>query len=107
MPREKRLRLNNQESLPPGSNSPCQEHQQESILFRTCWSFDLSPQDDQLLPEEGILCHQFDFSASKVHDRSGQKRGMSWFCPCQKALLQEIIAEGDQMLGVLKNMRHE
>jgi hypothetical protein len=50
MPFEKRLGLNNQEGLLPGSNGPCQKHQQESIRLRDVWPFGLSPKNDELLP---------------------------------------------------------
>jgi hypothetical protein len=49
MPPEKRLRLNNQEGLPPGSNSLCQKHQQDAIPLGAHWSFALSTKDDELL----------------------------------------------------------
>jgi len=49
MPPEKRLRLNNQEGLPPGSNGLCQKHQQDAIPLAAHWSFALSTKDDELL----------------------------------------------------------
>src|SRR5258708_9160176 len=65
MPPEKRLRPNEKESLPPCPNGPCQKHQAESIRFRVCWSFDLSPKDHELLAQESILGNQFGFSRAR------------------------------------------
>ena len=73
MPPEKRLRLNNQEGLPPSPNGLCQKYQQESIRFRAYRSFDLSTEDDELLPEEGVLGYQFRFPSSKICYRSEQQ----------------------------------
>jgi hypothetical protein len=72
MPPEKRLRLNNQEGVPPSPNGLCRKNQQESIRFRVDRSFDLLQEDDELVPEEGILGSQLRFLASKICSSSGQ-----------------------------------
>jgi len=73
MPLEKRLRLNNEEGLPPCPSYPCQKHQEEPISFRIAWPFDLPPKKNKLLAQEGILGHQFSFSPSEIHERFEQQ----------------------------------
>jgi hypothetical protein len=59
MPPQKRLWLDNKQGLLPGPNRPCQKHQEHSVRFSTCRSFDMSAQDNQLLAQEGVFCHEF------------------------------------------------
>jgi hypothetical protein len=49
MPHEKRLGLNNQEGLPPGSNGSRQKHEQDAIALPEAWPCDLSAKNDELL----------------------------------------------------------
>jgi hypothetical protein len=107
MPLGKRLRLNNQEGLPPCPQGPCQKHQQESICFRVVWSFDLAPKDKELLPEEGIFGNQFRFPSRKVHDRPEYNWDVRGFCPSEEASLEAVKAGGDQWFDVSKNMDTE
>ncbi len=73
MPPEKCLRLYNQEGLSPSPNGLCQKYQQESIPFRVYRSLDLSTEDDELLPEEGMLGYQLRFPSNKICYRSEQQ----------------------------------
>jgi len=66
MPPQERLWLNDEKYLLPGPNHPCQKHQQESIRFGAGWSFHLSAQDDKLLTEKCVFCHEFGPALGKV-----------------------------------------
>jgi hypothetical protein len=49
MPTHEGFWLNDQESLPPRSNQPCQEHEEDSIRLGAYWSFDLPMKDAERL----------------------------------------------------------
>jgi hypothetical protein len=63
---QERFWLNNEKRLLPGPNHPCQKHQKHSIRFGAGWAFHLSAQDDQMLSQERIFCHEFGLSSGKV-----------------------------------------
>jgi hypothetical protein len=80
--REPRLWLDNEQRLLPGVDHPGQKHQQHPIRFRACWPFHLSPQDNKLLTQQCVFCHQLGLAPGKVgqhpqHERSGVRFGPS------------------------------
>src|SRR5260221_7221821 len=64
--REPRLWLNDDEGLFPSPHYSCQQDQEHPIRLRTGRSFHLSPQDDQLLTQEGVFCHKLGLATGKV-----------------------------------------
>jgi hypothetical protein len=50
MPPKHCLRLHNEECLLPGPKHPRQKHQENPIGLPAGWSFDVPPQNDELLP---------------------------------------------------------
>jgi len=50
MPTQERLWLDNEQGLLPSLNGSCQQYQHFPIRLATSWSFDLSAQDNKLLP---------------------------------------------------------
>ncbi len=67
--REPRLWLNDDEGLFPAPNYLGQQDQEHATRLGTGRSFDLSPQDDQLLTQEGVFCHQLGLAPGKVGQR--------------------------------------
>jgi hypothetical protein len=68
--------------LLPGANEPGQKHQEHPIRFGTGRPFHLSAQNDELLTQQGVFCHQFGLASGKVsqhpqHERSGVRFGPS------------------------------
>src|SRR6266699_1485313 len=59
MPPQKRLGLNDEKRLLPGPYCSCQKDQEHPVGLLEDWSFDVSTEDDQLLSEEGVFCHEF------------------------------------------------
>jgi len=59
MPPQERLWLDNEQGLLPCTRRSSEKNQHHPIPLRASWSFDLPTQDDELLPEEGIFCHEF------------------------------------------------
>ena len=73
MPAKKRLWLDNEEGLFPGSDHTSQEHQQKPIPLSVCRSFDLATKNDQLLSQQCVFRKQFGFSSGHIGERSEQK----------------------------------
>ena len=49
MPPEKGVWLHDEEGLLPDSNQPGQQDEEHAIRFRACGTFNLAPEDDELL----------------------------------------------------------
>jgi hypothetical protein len=97
-PSQKRLWLDKEECLFPGSDHPSQKHQQKPISFLVDRSFDVATQDDQLLPQQRVFGQQFGFSSGHIGECSEQKRGRSWFYPTRKTFLDRVKAEKYSLL---------
>jgi hypothetical protein len=106
MPTQERLRLNNEKRLLPGPNHPCEKHQEHPIRLGVCGSFDLSAEDNQLLAEECIFRHEFGLASGKVSQRSQNERGVGWFGPIDKAVLERLKAHACQSLDEGDNTMH-
>ncbi len=74
MPPQERIWLNDGKRLLPGPNRPCQKHQKHPIRFGAGWSFHMSAQDDKLLSEKCVFCHEFGFAPGKVNHGSQYPR---------------------------------
>jgi len=68
MPTQQCIWLNDQERLPPCPNHPGQEHEKDTISFRTCWSFHLPLEYDELLPQERVFRHKLRLASAKVSE---------------------------------------
>ncbi len=106
MPHEECLRLNNQEGLPPGPNSPCQKHHQDAICFRIYWPFHLSAKNDELLPQECVFCHKFGPASGKICYRPKDEGGGVRFGPVDKAAVERLKAKACQPLHEGENLMH-
>ena len=79
VPPQERLWLDNEQGLFPRSNHSCEKHKEQAIRFDTDRSFDVPAQDNQLLAQERVFCHEFGLASSKIchrphHERSGSVR---------------------------------
>ena len=66
MPVQERLRLNNEQGLLPCTRRASEQDQDHPIRLCACRSFDLPTEDDELLPEEGVFCHELGLASGKV-----------------------------------------
>ncbi len=66
MPAEKSIRLDDEESLFPEGRGPGQEQEPESVPIAELRVFDLALQDDQLVPEEGVLGDELGLAAHGI-----------------------------------------
>lgn len=106
MPPEKRLWLNNQECLPPGSHGLCQKHQQNAIPLGAYGSFALSTKDDKLLTQERIFSDKFGFPSGKIRQRPEQQGRVQGSCPMQETILENVKARTYQVFDRDENTRH-
>src|SRR5438876_506266 len=88
MPAQQRLWLNDEERLLPCPNHPCQEDEEHAIRFRACGAFHLAPEDDELLSQEGIFCHQLGLASAKVGQGLQRQGGSERSGPLKKASSQ-------------------
>ena len=107
MPPQKRLGLNDEKRLLPGPNRPRQKNQEHPVRFGTGWSFRLSPEDDQLLSEEGVFCHEFRLASGKICQRPHQERDVGVrFGPVYEAVVKRLKAKACQPFDEEKNPMH-
>jgi hypothetical protein len=59
----------NEQGLFPGPNRLCQKHQEHPVRFGTGRSFHLSSEDNKLLAQERVFCHEFGLASGKVCQR--------------------------------------
>ena len=79
-----------EECLFPGSNRPCQKNQEHPVRFGTGRSFHLSPEDNQLLAQERVFCHEFGLASSKVSQCPQEKSGGGWFDPVDETVVERL-----------------
>jgi hypothetical protein len=72
VPSQKRLGLDDQERLPPGSRRSCQKHEETSIPLGAHRSIALSTKDDKLLAKECIFGDKFGFRLDQIRQRLEQ-----------------------------------
>jgi hypothetical protein len=92
MPPQERLRLNNEKGLLPCTRRSSEQDQDQPIRLCACWSFDLPTEDDELLPEKGVCCHELGLASGEVSHGSHYERGGGWFGPVDEAVVERLKA---------------
>jgi hypothetical protein len=105
--REMRLWLDKEERLSPSPNHSGQEHQKKPVCFPADGTFNLSTQDDQLLPQQRVFRQQFGFASGQVDECSERKRCRRWFEPTQSTFLERVQTETDALLNQEKHILHK
>jgi hypothetical protein len=95
---EECLWLNDEQRLLPCSNHPGQKHEKHTICFGTGGSFKLSAEDNELLTEQCVFCHEFGLASGKVSHCPQYERGVGWFCPLDEAVMERLKADAYQLL---------
>ena len=95
---QERFWLDKEERLFPGSDYPGQKQQEQAVRLLVHRSLDLSMQDDQLLPQQGIFCQQFGFASGQISEGSEYKGGRSWLHPLQDMFLKRLQAARETLL---------
>ncbi len=106
MPAEQRLWLDDAQDLSPGPHHSCQQHKEHSIGLRACRSFDLPTEDNELLPEEGVFCHEFGLASGKVCQCPQHERGGVRFGPGDEAVVERLKAKACQTRNESENPLH-
>jgi hypothetical protein len=107
MPTEERLWPNDEKRLLPCPNHLGQKYQEHPIRFGTRGSFHVSAKDNERLSEECVFCHEFGLASRKVSHRSQDERGVGWFCPVGKVVMERLKAESYQLLNEGDNTMHD
>jgi hypothetical protein len=98
--------LDKEEGMFPAPNYSCQQDKEHAIRLRACWPFHLALEDDELLAEEGIFCHQFRLASAKVGQGLQRQGGSEWFRPMSQASGECIQAAILQLLEMCQNTSH-
>ena len=106
MPAQSCLWLDDEERLFPGPNHSCQENEEQAIGFRAYWPFHLSPEDDELLAQEGIFGDELGLASAKIGEGGERQGGPERFGPTSKARGEGIQAAILQPLESGENTIH-
>ena len=96
MPPQERLGLNDDERLFPGPHHACQQDQEHPVFPGTSRPFHLSTENDHLLTEERIFCHQLGLASGKVGQRPQKQRGGVWCGPGDEAMVERLKTQACQ-----------
>jgi len=90
--------LDKKEGLFPDPNHPGQQHQEKSVRLPIDGSFHLSPQDDQLVPQQRVFCNQFSFVSGQIGECAEHKGGRQCFDLPQNTFLERMQDKTDALL---------
>jgi len=77
------------------------------VCFPADGTFNLSTQDDELLPQQRVFRQQFGFASGQIGERAEHKRSRQWFDPPRNTFLECMQAETDSLLKRGKYIQHE
>jgi hypothetical protein len=114
MPPQQGVWLHDHEGLPPGSNQPGQQDQEDAIGLRACGPFHLPLQDNELLAQEGNFGHQFRLASAQVGQGGERQGGSERFGPTSQtsgegiqAAIQEPLESGENTTHTKTSPSHE
>jgi hypothetical protein len=106
---KERLWLDNEKRMLACTRRSSEKDQDQTIRLCARWSFDLPMEDDELLPEEGVFCHELGLASGKVSHRTQQKRGIGRCGPVDEAVVErlkthmcQVLDEGDHILQSIR-----
>ena len=106
VPPQQRLWLDDEQRLFPGIYYSGQQDQEHAVPLGTCRSFHLATQDDHLLTQQCVFCHQFGLASGKVSQRRKQQRGGVRFYPGDEAEVERPKTKACQPRDEGKNPIH-
>jgi len=104
--REPRLWLDNDEGLFPVLDYPGQKNQKQAVRRGRGGSFHLSPENDELLTQERVFCHQLGLAPGKVGQCQEQQRGGLQCGPGDEAVVERPKTNACQALQEGENPLH-
>src|SRR5260370_37798272 len=78
----------------------------QTIRLCAGWSFDLPTEDDELLPEERVFCHELGLASGKVSHRTQHERGSGRCGPVDEAVVERLKAKAYQTRDEGENLMH-
>ena len=106
MPTQERFWLNDEQRLLPGPYHPGQKHEEHPIRFGTDGSFHLSPENNELLRQECVFCHELRLASGKVRQSPQQERGGVRFSPGDEAVVERLKTNACQPRDERENPLH-
>ncbi|HSH79826.1 MAG TPA: hypothetical protein VLA19_14975, partial [Herpetosiphonaceae bacterium] len=85
MPAQERLRLDDEERLPPRSDAARQEHQERPVGGSAVGALDAAPQDEELLSQQGVLGEQLRLAAWQIRQGPDEWASQRRLCGGQRA----------------------
>ncbi len=74
MPAEEGVRLDNEKRLSPEGRRPCKQKEPEPVTTAELRVFDLALEDDELVPQEGVLGDELGLAAHGIPGSSCEQR---------------------------------
>jgi len=99
MPAQQRVRLDNEECRPPGTDAVGQEHQQRAVGARAAGPLNTAAEDGELVAEERVLGRERGLAPRQVGERADGKRRAHRAGGGQEALAEAVrgsAADRDQ-----------
>ena len=91
MPAQERVRLDDQQGLPPATDAAGKEHEHRAVGRGAAGALDAALEDRELLPQQDILSDQLGPTAAQIGERPRNERG------CDRLRRSgEVAAEGPQ-----------
>ncbi len=106
MPPQERLWLDNEKRMLPCTCRSSEKDQDQPIRLCACWSFDLPTENDELLPEEGVFCHELGLASGEVSHGSHYERGVGWFGQVDETVVERLKAHTCQTHDEGENPMH-
>ena len=106
MPPEQGVWLHDEEGLLPGPNQPGQQDQEDVISPGDRRPFHLSLEDEELLPQQGVFCHQFSFISRQIGEGAHHQGGGARFHPMTKAIIDPAKAPSESLPERVEDWEH-
>ncbi len=90
MPTQERLWLDDEQRLLPCSYHPGQKHQEQPIRCGTDRSFHLPSENNELLTQECVFCHELGLATGLVCQCAQQERGGVRFGRGDEAVMERL-----------------
>jgi hypothetical protein len=90
----------------PCTRRSSEKDQDQAIRLCAGWSFDLPTEDDELLQEEGVFCHELGLASGKVSHRTQHERDIGRFGPVDEVVVERLKTHVCQALDEGDNILH-
>jgi len=106
MPPQQRLWLDNEQGLFPGLNRLREKNQKHTVRLGIGRPFHLSPENNELLTQGCVFCHELGLASGKVCQRQEQEGGAVRFGPVDEAVVERPETKACQSRDEGENPLH-